>query len=62
VPITYILSGLVCRDIEQNLGVEGIKKLFSPEPQEDYFATLKRVNGIGKTEFPAYIKGLLAKY
>lgn len=62
VPITYILSALVCRDIENKLGIEGIKKLFTPEPQEDYFATLKRVNGIGKEEFTAYIKGLLAKY
>ncbi|TCC94514.1 hypothetical protein EZ428_07010 [Pedobacter frigiditerrae] len=62
VPITYILSGLVCRDIEERFGVDGIKKLFTPEPQEDYFATLKRINGIGKEEFPIYIKGLLAKY
>lgn len=62
VPITYILSGLVCRDVEEKYGVDGIKKLFSPEPQEDYFATLKRVNGIGKKEFPEYIKKLLGKY
>jgi hypothetical protein len=62
VPITYILSGLVCRDIEQKLGIEGVKKLFTPQPQEDYFATLKRVNGIGKEEVPKYIKMLLAKY
>ncbi|MBB2145584.1 hypothetical protein GM921_08820 [Pedobacter sp. LMG 31464] len=62
VPITYILSALVCKDIEEKLGIEGIKKLFSPEPQEDYFATLKRVNGISKEEFPNYIKTLLAKY
>ncbi|RZK60408.1 MAG: hypothetical protein EOO91_01570 [Pedobacter sp.] len=62
VPITYILSGLVCRDIEEKYGIDGTKKLFSPERQEDYFATLKRVNGIGKEEFSKYIKTLLAKY
>ncbi|WP_316785492.1 hypothetical protein [Pedobacter frigiditerrae] len=62
VPITYILSGLVCKDVEERLGIDGIKKLFNPEPQEDYFATLKRINGIGKEEFPKYIKTLLAKY
>lgn len=62
VPITYILSGLVCKDIEEKLGVAAIRKLFSPEPQEDYFTTLKRVNGVGQEEFPAYIKNLLAKY
>jgi hypothetical protein len=62
VPITYILSGLVCRDIEERFGVDGIKKLFTPKPQEDYFATLKRVNGVSKEEFPDYIKRLLAKY
>lgn len=62
VPITYILSGLVCRDIENKLGVAGVEKLFRPEPQEDYFDTLKRVNGIGRAEFPAYIQGLLGGY
>jgi hypothetical protein len=62
VPITYILSGLICKDIEEKLGVSAIKKLFSPEPQEDYFDTLKRVNGIGKEEFSAYLKSLLSKY
>ncbi|RZK37164.1 MAG: hypothetical protein EOO90_25865 [Pedobacter sp.] len=62
VPIAYILSGLVCKDVEEKYRLEGIKKLFSPRPQEDYFATLKRVNGIGKEEFSKYIKTLLAKY
>lgn len=62
VPITYILSGLVCKDVEEKQGIEGIKKLFTPKPQEDYFSTLKRVNGIGKEEFSGYIKKLLDKY
>lgn len=61
VPITYILSALVCKDIEEKFGVSGIKKLFSPQPQEDYFDTLKRVNGIGRVDFNDYIKVLLAK-
>ncbi len=62
VPITYILSALICKDIEEKLGIDGIKKLFSPEPQEDYFATLKRVNGVDKLAFSGYISVLLAKY
>lgn len=60
-PITYILSGLVCKDVEEKQGIEGIKKLFTPKPGEDYFSTLKRVNGVGKEEFPGYIKKLLDK-
>lgn len=61
-PLFYILNALVCKDVDEKIGIEGIKRLHSPEPGDDYFATLKRVNGIGKEEFPAYIKGLLAKY
>jgi hypothetical protein len=62
VPITYILSALVCRDIEEKFGVEGTKKMFTPKAEDDYFTTLKRINGVEREEFPKYIKKLLDGY
>jgi len=59
VPFTYVLSALVCRDVEQRFGMEGIKKLFNPKKDEDHFVHLKTVIGIDEAAFPDYIKGLL---
>jgi|GEM_PF-6647915 len=62
VPITYILSALVCRDIENKYGIKGIKKMFSPEKSEDYFKNLYSINKVDRETFTAYINELLKEY
>ncbi|MES2830060.1 MAG: hypothetical protein V4687_18020 [Bacteroidota bacterium] len=59
VQLTYVLSAIVCRDIEKRFGMAGTKKLFNPAEGDDYFANLKKITGIDKNAFPAYIKQLL---
>lgn len=60
--ITYILSAVICRDIENRFGLEGLKHFFSPVLGENYFITLERITGVNKTTYPTYIKRLLAEY
>ncbi|WP_091149554.1 hypothetical protein [Mucilaginibacter pineti] len=62
VPITYILSGLICRDIEQKYGVNGIKKFFGPDGEKDYFKVLYAVNKVDKKGFASYVNELLKNY
>jgi len=62
VPITYILSALICRDIEHKYGMNGIKKLLKLNAGEDYFNNLYKVNKIDKTNFGSYMNGLLREY
>ena len=62
VPITYILSALVCRDVEKKYGIKGIRKMFSPEKDKDYFKTLYRVNKVNRGTFSSYVNELLQRY
>jgi len=62
VPITYILSALICRDIEHKYGINGIKKLLKLNPGEDYFNNLYKINRVDKTNFNNYINSLLKAY
>lgn len=62
VPITYILSGVICKDIESRFGIKGIRKMFTPKDGDDYFDTLFNVTGVAKKDFNAYLINLLKKY
>jgi len=62
VPITYILSALICRDIDHKYGIGGIKKLLKLNKGEDYFNNLYNVNKIDKNNFNTYVNGLLKAY
>ena len=59
IPFTYIVSGLICRDIEKNYGFSGIKKLFDTKDDELYFKTLQSIITISEEQFPAYVKRLI---
>lgn len=59
VQLTYVLSAVVCRNIETRYGMTGIKKLFNPAEDDDYFANLKKITGVDKKDFPQYIRKLL---
>ncbi|HMI05013.1 MAG TPA: hypothetical protein VK541_21180 [Pedobacter sp.] len=61
VQLTYVLSGLVCRDIDRRQGMSGVKRLFTPAEGDDYFVNLKKVIGIDKKDFGQYIRELLMK-
>jgi hypothetical protein len=59
IAITYILSGLICRDIETKYGFEKIKELFKTDKDEDYFKILQEITGVSKEQFPAYVRKLV---
>jgi hypothetical protein len=61
IPITYIISGLICKDIEARFGFEKIKELFQAENDEQYFKLLQNVTGISREQFPDYAKRLVYK-
>jgi hypothetical protein len=61
VQLTYVLSAIVCQDIDERFGMTGIKKLFNPTEGDDYFANLKKITGVDKQDFPKYILKLLNK-
>ncbi|MES2374994.1 MAG: hypothetical protein V4553_00355 [Bacteroidota bacterium] len=59
IPITYIISGLICRDIEAKYGFLQIRELFKTDKDEDYFKILEQITGITKAQFPVYVKKLI---
>lgn len=59
IPITYIISGLICRDIETKYGFVKIRELFKTDKDEEYFKILEQITGINKEQFPAYVRKLV---
>ncbi|MES2429133.1 MAG: hypothetical protein V4560_19280 [Bacteroidota bacterium] len=59
ISITYVLSGLICRNIETKYGFAKIKELFKTDSDENYFKILQQITGVTKEQFPAYIKKLV---
>ncbi len=60
--ITYILSAVICSDIENRFGLAGLKRFFSPNNNEDYFSILQKVSGVDRAGYSNYIKELLDRY
>lgn len=59
IPFTYIVSGLICRDIETKYGFAKIKELFKTDRDDDYFKILQQITSVTKEQFPAYVKKLV---
>lgn len=63
IPFTYIVSALVCKEIESKKGFESILQLFKLTKDEDsYFQQIENIMHIDKDSFPNYVKGLISKY
>ena len=60
IPLTYVVSALICKDIEEKLGFVKIKELFGAgQSPEEYFTHLEKVRGIAKAQFLNYAKSLI---
>jgi hypothetical protein len=59
IPLTYIISGLICRDIETKFGYAKIKELFKTQNEDQYFKLLQKITGTTRETFPAYVKKLI---
>lgn len=55
---TYVVSALICKDIESKYGFAKIKALFKAHSDADYFKTLQDITGVGKQQFSYYVKQL----
>jgi len=63
IPFTYIVSALVCKEIESKKGFESILQLFKLTKDEDsYFQQIENIMHIDKDSFPNYVKSLINKY
>nr|WP_294791637.1 hypothetical protein [uncultured Mucilaginibacter sp.] len=59
IPFTYIVSGLICRDVETKYGFEKIKRLFEAKSDDEYFKLLEEVTGVTKKQFSDYVRKLV---
>jgi hypothetical protein len=59
IPFTYIVSGLICKDIETKYEFLKIEELFQAENDEQYFKILQKITDITTKQFPAYVKQLI---
>ncbi len=62
VPFTYIISGLICKDIESKKGFESIFQLFKQTKNDDsYFQQIENIMHINKNSFSSYVESLINK-
>nr|WP_294898828.1 hypothetical protein [uncultured Pedobacter sp.] len=60
IPLTYIISGLICKKIEEEKGFSAIRELFdSNQSVDSYFEHLEKLTGIKMNDFPNYVKDLI---
>jgi len=61
----YVLNGLIVNNIETEKGFAAVYSLLSCGPKqgdnENYFAALKTITGVGKDTYSKYVGGLLKK-
>ncbi|RYE17460.1 MAG: hypothetical protein EOP45_15745 [Sphingobacteriaceae bacterium] len=63
VPFTYIVSGLICKEIESKKGFESIIQLFEQTKDNDsYFRQLGSILHVEKAHFTDYVKEMIKKY
>lgn len=56
---TYIVSGLICKDIESRYGFNKIAELFDASDNDQYFKALQNITDVSIQQFPTYVKRLV---